>query len=62
MRRKKCVAKPKKRAVIIIANTESLIEISLPYLVYTIKTVKAIKPIIRKTHAKIHNGNEGTSN
>ncbi|MFX0026172.1 MAG: hypothetical protein ACFE8M_07140 [Candidatus Hermodarchaeota archaeon] len=56
------MAKPKKTAVIIIASTESLIDISLPYLVYTIKIVKAINPIIRKTHAKIHNGNEGTSN
>ena len=46
---------------IAIEITESFIEISLPYLVYTIKIAKVIIPITKKIQAKIHRLNEGTS-
>lgn len=41
--------------------TDNRTDISLPYLVYTTKTVKAINPITRNNQAKTHKVNEGTS-
>ncbi|MFW9780760.1 MAG: hypothetical protein ACFFFB_00580 [Candidatus Heimdallarchaeota archaeon] len=46
----------------IIVRRESLIDISLPYLVYMIKIIIEINPKIKKSHAKIHNVKEGASN
>jgi len=40
---------------------DSLIEISLPYLVYITKTIKEINPRMRKTHAKAQIVREGIS-
>ena len=40
---------------------ESLIDISLPYLVYTANTIKDTNPIIEKTQANIQTDKEGIS-
>jgi len=44
----------------LIEIIESLIDNSLPYLVYTINIVKERNPMTRKTHAKTQIVNEGT--
>ena len=58
--RKKWNANANKIAEMLIDRIESLIEISLPYLVYTIKIVKEKNPMKRKTHAKNQIVIEGT--
>ena len=45
---------PKNIEDIIILITESRTDFSLPYLVYTTKTIRAMIPIKRKIHAKSH--------
>ncbi len=52
---------PKNVAASIILITDSRTDFSLPYLVYTTKTIKAINPIKRKIHDKTHNVKEGNS-
>jgi hypothetical protein len=52
---------PKNVADIITVITESRTDFSLPYLVYTTKTIRAINPTKRKIHAKNHNVEEGNS-
>ena len=39
---------------------ESRTDTSLPYLVYTIKTINEVNPVMRKIHAKTHKDKEGT--
>jgi len=41
--------------------TDSLIDTSLPYFVYIIKTVNEINPIVRKIHVKTQIVREGMS-
>lgn len=60
MIRKKWNANPKKIAETLIDIIESLIDNSLPYLVYTISIDKEMNPINRKTHAKAQIVIEGT--
>jgi hypothetical protein len=52
---------PKNIELITILITESRIDFSLPYLVYTTKTTRAIMPIKRKIHAKTHNVKDANS-
>jgi len=52
---------PKNVADIIMLITESRTDFSLPYLVYTTKTTRAMIPIIRKIHAKSHKVKDGNS-
>ena len=47
---------------ITIVMTDNLIESSLPYFVYKIKTAKAPIPIIKRNQAKIHRGIDGGIN
>lgn len=47
---------PKKNDAITIVINESLIELSLPYLVYKTKISKDNIPITRNIQAKTHNG------
>ena len=42
--------------------TDNLIEISLPYLVYKIKTIIATIPMERKIQARTYKNNEGPKN
>jgi hypothetical protein len=42
-----------------ILSTDKRTDFSLPYRVYTTKTVSAAIPIKRKIHASVHNVNEG---
>jgi hypothetical protein len=58
--RKKWNANPNKIAEMVIEIIESLIDNSLPYLVYTINTAKEKNPMTRKTHAKTQIVIEGT--
>ena len=58
--RKKWNANPNNIAEMLIEIIESLIDNSLPYLVYTINIVKERNPMTRKTHANIQIVNEGT--
>ncbi|MBY9010774.1 MAG: hypothetical protein KGD70_00190 [Candidatus Lokiarchaeota archaeon] len=58
--RKKWNANPNNIADILIDIIESLIDNSLPYLVYTINIVKEKNPITRKTHARTQMVIEGT--
>ncbi|MHA1883508.1 MAG: hypothetical protein ACXAAI_05015 [Promethearchaeota archaeon] len=50
---------PKNTEAITILNTDKRTDFSLPYLVYTTRTVSAANPIMRKIHASVHNVNEG---
>ena len=59
--KKKWIANPRNIAAITILMIESRIDISLPYLVYIIKTVKETSPITRNIHAKTHIDKEGMS-
>lgn len=45
-----------------IVITDNLIEISLPYFVYKIKTAKAPIPMIKRNQAIIHSGIDGGIN
>jgi hypothetical protein len=58
--RKKWNANPNNIADMLIVIIESLIDNSLPYLVYTINIVKEKNPITRKTHARTQIVIEGT--
>ncbi len=58
--RKKWNANPNNIAEMLIEIIESLIDNSLPYLVYTINIVKERNPMKRKTHAKTQIVIEGT--
>jgi hypothetical protein len=58
--RKKWNANPNNIADMLIVIIESLIDNSLPYLVYIINIVKEKNPITRKTHARTQIVIEGT--
>ena len=58
---KKWIENPKKIEPMAILITDNRTDFSLPYLVYTTNTVRAINPITRNNQAKTHKVNEGTS-
>ncbi len=58
--RKKWNANPNNIAEMLMEIIESLIDNSLPYLVYTINIAKERNPMKRKTHAKTQIVIEGT--
>jgi hypothetical protein len=60
--RKKWMENPRKTAATIIDNNDNLIDISLPYFVYIINTTIARSPVIKKIHARVQIGIEGTLN
>jgi hypothetical protein len=55
------MANAKNKAEITTLMIESLIDSSLPYLVYITKIVNEINPIMRKIHAKTQIVREGIS-
>lgn len=50
---------PKNIDAIITLITDNRTDFSLPYLVYTTKTIIVPKPMIRKIHANTHNVKDG---